>query len=359
MNRRLTVLQVTSSARRRGAEVFAAQLGEQLCASGHHVTTLALEPQGDLPFERATRQRFDPRALAALTRRCRDHDVVVSHGGSTLAPVAAAATLARRPFVYRNIGDPSYWGRVRLADLRLGVPLRRAAHVVGLYDSAGNYLVRRYRVRPDRLTVISNAVDADRFPRRDDERRRAARATFNVGAAPVIGYLGSLSAEKRPKWAVDAASATGATLLVGGDGPMRADLERRCADHGVDGRFLGVVSDAEEFLAALDLLVIPSRTEGIPGVLIEAALVGVPVVATGVGGVGEVMGRLGAGLVVDAGDHGGLCDSAAAALADPSGYLADRATVVRHHDLKVVAERWAQVLSAAAATRIDRPFTTG
>ena len=62
---------------------------------------------------------------------------MVSHGGSTLAPVALCSRIARRPFVYRNIGDPVYWGQVRGANLRVGLPLRAASHVVALYDGCG------------------------------------------------------------------------------------------------------------------------------------------------------------------------------------------------------------------------------
>lgn len=349
MTRPGSVLQVTSSARRRGAEMFAAQLGEQLRVRGWRVHELALEDAGDLPFDRMTHGRFDPRSLSGLTRRCGEHDVVISHGGSTLAPVATAAGLASRPFVYRNIGDPAYWGRVRLAGTRLGVPLRRAAHIVGLYRGAAAYLTHRYRLRPDRLTVISNAVDAERFPRRDEQQRTRARAQLGLDTTRVVGYLGSLSSEKRPEWAVDVAASSAATLLVGGDGPLRADLERRCAARGVDGRFLGVVTDVGEFLGALDILVIPSRTEGVPGVLLESALAGVPVVATDVGGVGEVMARLGAGEIVPADDEVRFRSAVATVLAAPQSYVADRRAVIDDHDLSRVADRWHQVLTSVVA----------
>ena len=156
----MRVLQVTSTNDRRGAETFARQLGVALRRLGLEVTDVALAPSDATdpqPFTVLGPGRTHPRTLTNLHRAVRNHDVVVAHGGTTLQPVAAAATAARRPFVYRNIGDPEFWGRARGAGLRVGLPLRRAATVMALYPTAADYLRRRYRLRPDRVVLTSNA----------------------------------------------------------------------------------------------------------------------------------------------------------------------------------------------------------
>lgn len=342
------------SSRRRGAEVFASQLGDELIGRGHAISTISLEPRSDdydLPFELLSTPGRGPRAIAELGRRARGHDVLIAHGGSTLLPVFAAAVLARRPFVYRNIGDPSYWGRTRAAQVRIGLPLRMAAQVIALYPGAAQYMNERYRIAHNRLTVAPNAVEVGRFAARTPSQRSAARAELGLGADQlVLGYLGNLSDEKRPDWAfkvlreIDTAS-----LIIAGDGPLRTDLEQEARSLGSRGRapacqLLGSVADPQRFLAAIDVLLLPSATEGIPGVLVEAALVGVPTVATDVGGVRNTMEAMNAGRCVAPNDFAGFVSAVRAVSSDPDSFLPDRSVAIERHAIERVADVWEDVL---------------
>jgi glycosyltransferase involved in cell wall biosynthesis len=102
-------------------------------------------------------------------------------------------------------------------------------------------------------------------------------------------WIGSLSIEKDPALALDAFAAAaipGATLRFVGDGPLRSELEAR----GVPGvEFVGAVPDVAPHLEWARALVLSSRTEGLPGVVLEALGSGLPVIATAVGGVGDVV----------------------------------------------------------------------
>lgn len=301
-----SVLQIVASTQRRGAEVFANQLGEALDARGWRHRTVSVERsvgRPDLPFDVLGGGRFHPGTLAALARSARRHDVLVAHGSSSLLPTMLVATAARRPFAYRNIGDPRHWGDVPLADLRIGLALRRADVVVALSAPARAWLARQYDVDEHRIAVIPNGVDVRAVERADDTTRRAARRRLDVPAdAEVLGYLGSLSSEKRPDWAVRATAARpGAILLVGGAGPMRTELEQLAADLAPDRvRFVGVLDDTRDFYAAIDALLLPSLTEGMPAVAIEAGLSGVRTIATDVGAVREVVLDHDTGVIVDA-----------------------------------------------------------
>lgn len=352
----MRVLQVTTSNQRRGAEVFAQDLGAALRRLGHQVTTASLESSNDespLPAVVLGPGRAHPRTGSALIGGMRAHDVTIAHGGPSLIPVGVAGAAARRPFIYRNIGDPEFWGDVRLGGLRIGAPLRRADGVVALYERARTYLLGRYRLQPSRVSVASNAVDLDAFPRVGDAERRTAKAELGFDAdsdAPLVAYLGALSPEKRPELAIEVVAAiSNVQLVIAGDGLLRAELVA-LAERAAPGRvrFLGSWDRPSQLLAAADVVLIPSRTEGIPGALLEAAATGTPVVATDVGGVAEVVEALDAGITVaPAASTSRLVDATLAVLDDPRRYTADLTALSEHHGIDAIAKRYDRALHDA------------
>lgn len=337
--------------------MFADDLGRALARLDHDVTTASLQRSTDaapLPAVILGDGRRDLGTWSALLGAIRAHDVTIAHGGPSLIPVAAASAAGGRPFVYRNIGDPTYWGDVPLATLRVGVPMRRAAGVVALYEGARDHLVRRYHLDPRRMTIASNAVDLRRFRRRDEASRRDARRSLGIhDDEPVVLYLGALSPEKQPDLAIDVATGVDSTvLLMAGTGPLHDEASRRAAEHGAARvRLLGSWDRPAELLTAADVLLITSRTEGVPGCLLEALAVGTPVVATDVGGVGEVLRSLGGGIPVAEGPE--VVDDLRTAVREilrrPLG-AADRLALASAHGIDAIAARY-----DGAITRALRP----
>jgi glycosyltransferase involved in cell wall biosynthesis len=150
---------------------------------------------------------------------------------------------------------------------------------------------------------------------------------------PIIGVVGRLSREK----GVDVFLLACAALrradvsfhaVVVGDGPERASLQRLCGELNLDDRvrFAGAVPVSTALYRRFDLVVLPSRSEGLPNVLLEALAAGVRVVATSVGAVPEVLSGSGAGVLAPPGDPAALAAGMAAALdADPAAPEAVRA----------------------------------
>jgi glycosyltransferase involved in cell wall biosynthesis len=205
-------------------------------------------------------------------------------------------------------------------------------------------------VPPERLVVIPNGVPAARFPLADDAARVKARARWALPAdGPVVALVGSLTPEKDVGRAVAAVGRLPhVTLVVAGDGPDRAALEARVAAAGAGDRvrFLGSVPGSGDVLAAADVVVSSSRTEGMPGVLIEAGLTGRPVVATDVGAVREIVADGETGVVVPAGDTEGLAAGLERALADDGTMgRAARGRCLDRYEIEVVGARWADVLT--------------
>ncbi len=343
------LVHVLASADHRGAEIFATQLSDVLTARGWTSRCVALTRGGQRPSLPVPALGSRALGVATLQRLRRDTRgrVVVAHGSTTL-PACAIALLGSSPFVYRNIGDPTYWAVDGLRRTRVRVFLRRARFVVALTAAGADALHRLLGVPTSRLVVIPNGVPSERFPLTDPVRRKRARRELQVAdGSRLVAYIGALSQEKNVSSAIDAIGLMpDVQLAIMGDGPERDLLERR-AQGIAPGRveFLPPTADPSVLLRAADTLVLPSRTEGMPAVLIEAGLTGLPVVASDVGGVGEIVRDGETGILVPPDDPEQMARGLRAVLDHPDGMgAAARAHCVAHYDLAVVASAWEQLL---------------
>lgn len=139
-----------------------------------------------------------------------------------------------------------------------------------------------------KILLVRNGVDLERF-------RPSPKP---AGVVPRILFAARLTARKRPLFLIDVARELGALrpqrefqFLIAGDGPEEARFRQRVHKLGLDSRFdfRGQVEDLAPLLAACDLLIIPSRSEGVPLVLLEALASARPVVASKVGSIPEVL----------------------------------------------------------------------
>ena len=277
----------------------------------------------------------------------------MAHGSRTL-PAGVLALAGRRvPLVYRSIGDPAAWAGGGLRRLRTRLLLSRTAAITALWPAAADAVHDLYGVPRARLRVLPNAVPAERCPVPDPDDRAAARGRLGLPAdAPVVAVIGALSAEKRVGDAVDAvAGLDGVHLLVAGDGPERAALEARAAARlGDRSHLVGVLPGPADALAAADVVVSCSRTEGMPGVVIEAGLSGRPVVATDVGGVGQIVVDGDTGLLVRPGDVDGLRTAIGRAFAERDRLgAAARDRCLATFEIGPVADGWADLLRSLGA----------
>ncbi|MEX0666255.1 MAG: glycosyltransferase family 4 protein [Acidimicrobiia bacterium] len=347
------VLQVITSTDRRGAEVFATDLERALTDRGRSVRTVALvrgRQEGGLDVPTLGTSRLGIATLRALRAEARHAGLVVAHGSTTLPACALATTGTRTPFVYRNVGDPAHWGTTPARRLRSVAFLRRTSAVVALTAATAGELNARYRVSPEKIRVIPKGVPTERFTPATAEARRRARAHFELLAeAPVALYLGALSPEKNVRLAIEAvASIPGLHLLVVGDGPERSAAEAEASRVAPDRVHVAGPTDQPELaLAAADVVVLTSHTEGLPGALIEAGLCGLPVVTTDVGFVREIVADTMTGYVVPPGDRAGFADALERALRAPSALgSAARRRCLERFSIDRVADAWDDLISA-------------
>ena len=352
------VLHVITSTQRRGAETFAVDLAGALTARGVASNVVALSPGrtgATLAVPALGDSPLSPSSLRALRRRAGTAQMVVAHGSRTLPACGSALLGQRAPIVYRSIGDPGAWAGSGLRRARTRLLLRRMDAVAVLWPGAGESVRALHGVPAERIHVIPNGVPAARCPVPDAGARVAARRRLGLPPhGPVVAVIGALGPEKRVGDAVAAVARLPDThLLVAGDGRDRSRLELQAAEEA-PGRvhFAGTLPGPTDALAAADVVALPSRTEGMPGVLIEAGLSGVAVVATDVGGVAEIVRDDVTGLLVPPGDVAALTAALGRALAerDRLGRAARRHCLATF-EIGAVADRWVSL----AATLGVRP----
>ena len=242
------------------------------------------------------------------------------------------------------------WGGEGLEQVkdRLGGMARRhcAARVVAPSEGARRHYLETGWDRPERVVTIHNGVQGAAKPGAGS----AVRAELGLRPGDlVVATLSKLRPEKAHDAAVGAAALLrerfpGLRLLIVGDGGERPALERQAAALGETVRFAGYRADVMEVLDAVDVLVHPSRADAFPTTLLEAMAASVPVVATAVGGIPEIVADGQTGTLVTAPKPEAFAAALAPLLEDAElrGRLgaAGRARFERHF----TAERWADRL---------------
>ena len=192
-----------------------------------------------------------------------------------------------------------------------------------------------------RWTLLQNGIDLDAF--RFDGATRAAKTALGLDPErPVVGTVGRLEQRKGQDVLLAAIERLknrrpAPQLLVVGDGPTAGELTKRAEALGVTKlvRFTGTLDDVRPALAAIDVFTLPSREEGMSNALMEAMAAAKPVVATDVGGNGEVLDRGRLGVLVPGDDALALADAVGALLDDPARAAALGAAARDH-----VSARW-------------------
>ena len=213
-------------------------------------------------------------------------------------------------------------------------------------EAIGRVLTRREGILADRIWTVPTGVDVARFaPRPADETVRS-RLGLGRGDRAVVN-VGRLAAYKGQEFLIRAMpevlrAEPQVRLVLVGDGPRRAEFEELATTLDVAGRvvFAGEHHDVASILAGADLFVLPSTEEGLPHALLEAMAMGVPSVATAVGGVPELLE--GCGALVPPGDPGALARAILDLLKDRERALAwaraGRESVCRSYSLDRMVE---------------------
>jgi len=342
-----------------------------LTARGHHVV-LATRPQCKIAGEAAKigipllflpmRNKADLRSIILLARYLRREEIQVvnTHSGVDSWIGAFAAKLAGTPVLVRT--------------RHLNIPLKRnwlnfvhylADQIISCGETMKTRLVEICHFPPTQVTSIPTGIDFTRFtPSHSRQQVRQA-----LGLAPedfVVLMAGIIRSVKRHAIALQAFQHLlqrhpAAQLLLAGEGPMLERTQQLAAELHIADKvhFLGHREDVPDLMAAADLLLLTSSSEGVPQAVTQALGLGVPVVATSVGGVPELIWHEETGLLVPAENPQATADALLRIAEDPALAArlgaAGRAHALANYSHTAMLDKTEALLNALLAAKAGAP----
>ena len=304
----------------------------------YNITAAYIYPQGDpgmcviresakqkkCPlYEIAEAHAFDFHAVDAMAELCRDLKIDIWHSHDYKTNVLGRLIRRKHPMklVTTAHGFTRETWRTRLYYHIDNLAMLGYDQVITVSPPLVEHCAR-HGVNPDRLTYIPNAIDTTEYRR--TQTPGLAKAELNLPPDSfAIGVIGRLSIEKGVDRSIRMMAQLVKThphveLHLIGDGPQRKELEQLAIRLGVASsiRWWGWQTDARPIYEMLDMLLLPSHTEGLPNVVLEAMAMRVPVAATNVGGVSDLLNHGECGMILGDDEHTWK-DSIAPLLTDP------------------------------------------
>ncbi len=363
----MNITHFVESLDRGGLERVVLELVKMQHQQGHRCQVVCLYECGTLAHELdefgipveacGKRQGLDLRALARARRMVRAHATEVLHTHNAVAhyqAVLATCGLGLQQVINTRHGMGGNRRTARREWLYRRA-LTRTDAIVTVCEAACRDAVRRGIVPPAKAKVVPNGIRVDSFQLASEAMHERLLHMLELPMQTrLIGSVGRLNWAKdqvgliRAFKQVHRQQADTALVLIG-DGELRADLEQCANDEGVrdNVHFLGDRGDVRALLQGLDQFVLSSLSEGYSMALLEACATGLPIVATDVGGNGEIVRDGRTGRLVPVRDPATLAGAMLALLRDPLQARAlgqaARAWVERHGSLEVMAVRYARL----------------
>jgi glycosyltransferase involved in cell wall biosynthesis len=295
------------------------------------------------------------RLIAQLAAMLWREQIDLVHCHSVIGSLCAlpAARIFRRPSIVETCHGREFWreGKRIKGNFWLDRQASRFVdRVIAVSDATARYLRESKGIPGNKIVVIRNGRDLASLLPPTPEQSAKARAELGLSNVQSVLLLGRLAREKGHASLLDALKILGSrkpslVAMFAGTGPLEAELKGKCKAAGLSERvrFLGYRTDLSRLLAAADLVVLPSISEGLPLAAVEALAAARPIIATETGGTPEVVLDGQTGLLVQPNDSAALAAAMHRVLSDPA--LArrlgtnGRRFVEQHFDVRVQIER--------------------
>lgn len=364
----MRILLVTTGLKMGGAEHQVVALARAFLAQGQAVAILSLSPgrEIDVPADAHVVELSMSKTPAGMARalwqarglvKSWRPDVIHAHMIHANVFTRLLTRVVQCPPVICTAHSFREGGRLRMIAYRLTD--RWSALTTHVSEDGREGMVASGAVQADRITVMPNGIDIERF-RPSAALRGTTRARLGISAGTRLALnVGRLVPEKAQALLLRAfAQIDTATLpvhlLIAGGGPLHQALAEQIMALNLNSRvtLLGPRSDVPALLNAADTFVLSSDIEGLPMVLVEALASGCPVVATDAPGVREVVHDQ--GTIVPRDDATALAVALDAALRHGRGSSADeaarRAVMIARFSIDAVAQRWLEIYAGLAGT---------
>lgn len=260
----------------------------------------------------------DGSSLRRLVSLIREHkiELIHSHLSFSIMWGALASAWTRVPWVatLHGVVDPPVGSRKWVWEQLTRLALHRADRVICVSEAQRQFYLTHTSLGPHRLVTIYNGIALDRFSRQPSTRQEMRRSLGIPDGAPVITTVALLRPEKGHDELLAALPVVlervpSARFLMVGGGRREQELRAAAAPYGAAVQFLGMRDDVPALMSASDVLVLPSYTEALPTVLLEGMSNGLPVVATRVGGIPEIVQEGETGILVPPRDAAALASA--------------------------------------------------
>lgn len=280
-----------------------------------------VEEYGCKPFYISRKKRFRIFNLAAiwkLSRVLRREQVDILHCFRHQAVVYGtfAAMIAKTPIILSHVLGLNRSKKARRRFINR-IVLRRVSKILTVGEAVRDDVLKcNAVVRPDQVISLNNSIDYDKYAEVPLTREQIRKELGLDMDSFVVGTVGRLVPTKGQSCLIRAfaevkKSMPASELVIVGDGSLKEALCREAGRAGLEKHvhFLGFRPDVERILKAMDVFVMPSVAEGMPGALLEAMAAGLPCIATSVGGIPEVLGHGRFGALVPPENENALAES--------------------------------------------------
>ncbi len=305
----MKILQLVTKRQFRGAEVFAAELSDMLAKNGHEVFFTGLYETSENVLSARLAQNIDLNGkrsgfinfslllkLLKLIRTIKP-DIIQANGSDTLKYLVLAKKINPQiRIVYRNISQISSWTNPGGLKRKINEWMfRQVEFVTSVGQEPLNDLIRTYHFPANKTKVIKRGVPVLEFDSHQSRMMLSEEFSFTV-TDPVLMHIGQFSPEKNHVFLVGCMEEIIKTnpairLIFIGEGNKEEEINSLIIKKNLSKNIFlaGYKNNVQEYLAGADLFLLGSTIEGLPGVIIEAAMQKVPAVAVNTGGVGEIV----------------------------------------------------------------------
>jgi glycosyltransferase involved in cell wall biosynthesis len=304
----MIIFQLIQKPQKRGAEIFAAQLSENLKKLGHQVVLITIfEGKCELPFSGEiinlnrpiSKRLYDYKGWKQLANLIEKYkpDIIQCNAGDTLKFAVFSKVLFnwKSIVIARNASLVSRYVNSRFAKILNHFLYSKVDFILSVSENSKNDLIQLYPFTNTKIDVIPVGIEIQEIHNIDFNKYHNSKHIVHVGGFTFEkNHIGLLNI-----WEIFSKKKENVFLHLIGDGPLQKSIVEEVENRKIKNVvFYGWVNNPLDFISKADMLILPSKIEGLPAVILEAMYVKTPIIANNVGGISEVLRHNSTGFLI-------------------------------------------------------------